>query len=111
MKYDVTIKTLPERQVASVRQILPGYDREGDLWHLFARETASLRIQDGDPPLCVSIFHDGEFKESDVDVEIQKTVKGTYPDGGLRHLPGRVPPDRRGESGGSSLGRGQRLHL
>ena len=80
MKYDVTIKTLPERQVASVRQILPGYDREGDLWHLFARETASLRIQDGDPPLCVSIFHDGEFKESDVDVEIQKTVKGTYPD-------------------------------
>ena len=80
MKYDVTIKTLPERQVASVRQILPGYDREGDLWHLFARETASLRIQDGDPPLCVSVFHDGEYKESDVDVEIQKTVKGTYPD-------------------------------
>lgn len=30
MNYDVTIKTLPERQVASVRQILPCYDREGD---------------------------------------------------------------------------------
>ena len=28
MNYDVTIKTLPERQVASVRQILPSYDRE-----------------------------------------------------------------------------------
>ena len=68
MKYDVTIKTLPERQVASVRQILPGYDREGDLWHIFAQETAALRIQDG------------EYKESDVDVEIQKTVKGAYPD-------------------------------
>lgn len=80
MNYDVTIKTLPERQVASVRQILPGYDREGDLWHIFAQETAALRIQDGDPPLCVSIFHDGEYKEADVDVEIQKTVKGTYPD-------------------------------
>ena len=80
MKYDVTIKTLPERRVASVRQILPGYDREGDLWHIFAQETASLRIQDGDPPLCASVFHDGEYKESDVDVEIQKTVRGTYPD-------------------------------
>ena len=80
MNYDVTIKTLPERQVASVRQILPSYDREGDLWHIFAQETAALRIQDGDPPLCVSIFHDGEYKEADVDVEIQKTVKGTYPD-------------------------------
>ena len=80
MKYDVTIKTLPERRVASVRQILPGYDREGDLWHIFTQETASLRIQDGDPPLCASVFHDGEYKESDVDVEIQKTVRGTYPD-------------------------------
>lgn len=53
MNYDVTIKTLPERQVASVRQILPCYDREGDLWHIFVRETALLHIQDGDPA-CAS---------------------------------------------------------
>ncbi len=31
MRYDVTVKTLPERQVASVRKIIPNYDREGDL--------------------------------------------------------------------------------
>ena len=124
MNYDVTIKTLPERQVASVRQILPCYDREGDLWHIFVRETALLHIQDGDPALCISVYHDGEYKEADVDVEIQKTVKGTYPDtehvkfktipagdSGLRHLPGPLPPDRRGESGGGILGRGQRLCL
>ena len=80
MNYDVTIKTLPERQGASVRQILPCYDREGDLWHIFVRETALLHIQDGDPALCISVYHDGEYKEADVDVEIQKTVKGTYPD-------------------------------
>ena len=80
MNYDVTIKTLPERQVASVRQILPCYDREGDLWHIFVRETALLHIQDGDPALCISVYHDGEYKEADVDVEIQKTVKGTSPD-------------------------------
>ena len=80
MNYDVTIKTLPERQVASVRQLLPCYDREGDLWHIFVRETALLHIQDGDPALCISVYHDGEYKEADVDVEIQKTVKGTYPD-------------------------------
>ena len=71
---------LLERQVASVRQILPCYDREGDLWHIFVRETALLHIQDGDPALCISVYHDGEYKEADVDVEIQKTVKGTYPD-------------------------------
>lgn len=80
MKYDVTIKTLPERQVASVRQILPSYDREGDLWHIYYQETARMNIQDGDPALCIAVYHDGEFKEADVDVEIQKSVRGTYAD-------------------------------
>lgn len=80
MKYDVTIKTLPERQVASVRQILPSYDREGDLWGIYCQETARMNIQDGDPALCTAVYHDGEFKEQDVDVEIQKSVVGTYPD-------------------------------
>ena len=80
MKYDVTIKTLPERQVASVRQIIPSYDREGDLWSIYCQETARMNIQDGDPALCTAVYHDGEFKEQDVDVEIQKSVVGTYPD-------------------------------
>lgn len=44
------------------------------------KETAPLHIQDGDPVLCSATFHDGEYKESDVDVEIQKTVRGAYPD-------------------------------
>ena len=80
MKYDVTIKTLPERHVASVRQIIPSYDREGDLWHIYCQETARMNIQDGDPVLCTAMYYDGEFKDQDVDVEIQKNVVGTYPD-------------------------------
>ncbi len=80
MKYDVSIKTIPERYVASVRQIIPSYELEGQLWSIFLKETAHLRIQDGDPCLCVALFYDGEYKERDVDVEIQKSVKGTYPD-------------------------------
>lgn len=80
MKYDVTIKTLPERRVASVRQTIPNYEREGDLWSVYCQETAGMNIQDGDPVLCTAMFHDGEFKERDVDVEIQKNVVGTYPD-------------------------------
>ena len=80
MKYDVTVKTIPERQVASVRQIIPSYDMEGSLWEIFLKETAHMHIQDGDPVLCSATFYDGEYKESDVDVEIQKTVRGAYPD-------------------------------
>lgn len=80
MKYDVTIKTFPERQVASVRQIIPSYEREHDLWSIFLRETAHMHIRDGIPALCSATFHDREFKEFDVDVEIQKTVWGAYSD-------------------------------
>lgn len=37
-------------------------------------------MQEDDPCYCCAIFHDKEFKEADVDVEVQKTVKGNYPD-------------------------------
>ena len=80
MKYDVTVKTIPERQVASVRQIIPCYEREGDLWSILMKETAGMHMQDGDPCLCSATFHDGEYRESNVDVEVQKTVRGDYPD-------------------------------
>lgn len=76
MKYDVTVKTIPERYVASVRQVIPGYGREGELWSVYCQETARMHIQDGDPAMCTAVYHDGEFKETDVDVEIQKTVAG-----------------------------------
>ncbi len=32
MDYNVTLKTVPERYVASVRQVIPAYDQEGLLW-------------------------------------------------------------------------------
>lgn len=80
MKYNVTLKELPERCVASVRKVIPSYDAEGMLWGILMQETAELKIQADDPCYCVAVFHDGEYKESDVDVEIQKTVKGRYQD-------------------------------
>ncbi len=90
MKYDVTVKTIPERYVASVRQVIPSYDHEGYLWGVFCEETARMNIQDGDPVLCTALFHDGEFKETDVDVEIQKSVTGSYPD--TKHVKFKTVP-------------------
>ena len=43
------------------------------------QETASLHLQDTDPCYALAIFHDKEYKETDVDVEVQKSVKGSYP--------------------------------
>ena len=80
MQYNVNLKTIPERNAACVRQILPRYDCEGTLWEILMRETAPLNLVDGDPCICCAVFHDGEYKEADVDVEVQKSVKGSYPD-------------------------------
>ncbi|NLZ45067.1 MAG: MerR family transcriptional regulator [Clostridiales bacterium] len=80
MNYAVNLKTLPERYVASVRKIIPGYEHEGILWGILMSETASLNMKDGDPCYASAIFHDSDFKEQDVDVEVQKTVLGKYTD-------------------------------
>lgn len=79
MNYSVTVKEIPERTVISVRKIIPSYEQEGMLWGILMSETASMHIQDDDPCYCTAIFHDQEYKEADVDVEVQKTVKGSYP--------------------------------
>lgn len=78
MNYNVTLKTLPQRYVASVRKVIPTYEQEGLLWGILMGETASLNMADADPCYTLAIFHDCEFKETDVDVEVQKSIKGSY---------------------------------
>lgn len=79
MKYNVTLKELPKRTVASVRQVIPSYKAEGMLWGILMEECGPLNVQADDPCYTLAIFHDAEHKESNVDVEIQKSIKGTYP--------------------------------
>lgn len=80
MNYNVTLKTLPERYVASVRQVIPNYSSEGILWELLNKEIASQNVQQKNPCYGLAIFHDEGYKESDVDVEIQISVSGNYTD-------------------------------
>ena len=79
MQYNVTIRTLPQRYAATVRMTIPRYEDEGLLWQTLCRETDAMHLIPDDPCCCV-IFLDGEFKERDVTVEAQKSVKGSYPD-------------------------------
>jgi DNA-binding transcriptional MerR regulator len=78
MKYNCVVKELPKRYVASVRQIIPRYDSEGMLWHILFSETSAQKMK----PIGLSsaILHDKEYKENDVDVEVQIEVEGTYHD-------------------------------
>lgn len=80
MDYNVTLKTIPERYVASVRQVIPSYDSEGILWELMCRELEAQKVQQAVPGYGLAIFHDEGHKEHDPDVEIQVCVAGNYQD-------------------------------
>lgn len=80
MNYNVILKTLPERNVASVRKVIPSYQQEGMLWGILMQEIAPLRVQEPEPCYALAIFHDAEYKDANVDVEVQRTVRGSYPD-------------------------------
>lgn len=80
MDYNVTLKELPRRQVASLRDVIPSYMREGDLWHRMMAETAGQGLQMAEPCYSMAIFHDEEYREENVDVEVQMAVKGSYTD-------------------------------
>lgn len=90
MNYDVNLRRIPERYAACVRMHLPNYEQEGLAWAALMRDTEGMNLIPDDPCICCALFHDGEYKESDVDVEVQKTVKGRYADTGcvqFRTLP------------------------
>ncbi|PKM68605.1 MAG: MerR family transcriptional regulator [Firmicutes bacterium HGW-Firmicutes-2] len=78
MNYNVVLKTLPERYVASVRKVIPSYDQEGLLWNTMMAETGGMHLQPDDPCYSLAIFHDEDYKEQDVDVEIQMALKDKY---------------------------------
>lgn len=78
MKYNVVLKELPERKVMSVRKVIQSYNQEGMLWGILMQETAHMNVQDSEICYASAVFHDTEYKENDVDVEVQKTIKGSY---------------------------------
>ena len=73
MKYDVTLKEMPQRYVASLREVIPNYQSEGMIWEKMQKELASQNVQMATPANGLAVFHDEGHKENDVDVEIQVT--------------------------------------
>ncbi|HIU74272.1 MAG TPA: effector binding domain-containing protein [Candidatus Pelethocola excrementipullorum] len=73
MHYNVSIKSIPSYQVISLRKVIPNYYGEGDLWQELSAfiEQHSISVSND----TFSIFHDVEYKERDVDVEICAPVK------------------------------------
>jgi DNA-binding transcriptional MerR regulator len=75
MEHEIVIKELPEVIVASMRQIIPDYSAFFDLCpNVMAKEMQKTGCVCQVPAYCFSIFHDGEYKETDIDVEICEAI-------------------------------------
>lgn len=72
--YHVVIKELPEIIVASMRTIVPNYNALFDVIPQMGLEMERLGCECAQPEYCFNIYHDGEYKECDIDVEICEEV-------------------------------------
>lgn len=72
--YNVILKELPEVIVASMRITIPDYNSLFDIVPPMGREMERLGCVCTVPEYCFNIYHDGEYKEKDVDVEVCEAV-------------------------------------
>ncbi|MDF2567454.1 MAG: merR [Oscillospiraceae bacterium] len=80
MNIDVVLKEIPERYVASVRKVIAHYNQEGLLWEKLIKGIEANSIKTVNPCYPIAVFHDQDYKENDVDVEVQVSVDGMYSD-------------------------------
>jgi DNA-binding transcriptional MerR regulator len=71
---EVTIKALPEVIVASMRTTVPGYDTFFEIVPKMGEYMQRVGATCREPAYCFTIFHNDEYREEDIDVEICEAV-------------------------------------
>lgn len=83
MRCNVIFKEIPSYQVLSIREEIPDYFSEGNIWkkvyHFIEAEHLDGCLQ---TPYNVVVYHDEDYKESDVDIEVCVVVKKSGKDKG-----------------------------
>ncbi len=76
MDYEVAVKELPEVIVYSKRMVIPDYDYYFKLAPEIAQELKKTNpeLKCAVPEYCFVIYHDGEYKEKDIDIEFCEAV-------------------------------------
>ena len=75
MHYHISVKSIPAYSVLSLRRVVPNYYSEGDLWQeLSAFATEQKEEISGN---TFSIYHDTEYREANVDIELCAPVRKT----------------------------------
>lgn len=77
---DVIIKRVAPLRVAAIRGVIPSYPEQGGLWQALDGYLARRKVNPVGP--CLTIYHDFEYREYDVDVEVAEPVPGSPPEEG-----------------------------
>lgn len=75
MHYNISIKSIPSYQVLALRRIIPDYYCEGGLWQELSAFALQHHLEISSSSNTFSIYHDTEYKETNVDVELCAPVK------------------------------------
>jgi effector-binding domain-containing protein/GNAT superfamily N-acetyltransferase len=67
---NVSLKKIPSYPVLALRKIIPDYFAEGALWEQLGEKLEQSNIRLPQNTLNFAIYHDSEYKEADVDVEV-----------------------------------------
>lgn len=73
LHYNISIKSIPSYQVLSLRKVVPSYYSEGEMWKELSGFAAGQHLDISSNTF--SIYHDKEYKEQNVDIELCVPVK------------------------------------
>ena len=71
----VSLKEVPNYWVLSLRRTVPNYYHEADLWQEMHELVTTQKLTAYVEELSFSIYHDNEYKEQDVDIEICGVIR------------------------------------
>jgi len=78
--YDVVLKKVEPQTVISIRDTLPNFGAQQTLWIELANYLISRKAKAAGP--SITIYHDPEYREQDVDLETATPVNTPLPESG-----------------------------
>ena len=73
LHYNISVRSIPAYPVLSLRKVVPNYYSEGELWRELSDYACTKKAElTGN---TFSIYHDAEYRETDVDIELCAPVK------------------------------------
>ncbi|MFP4550989.1 MAG: MerR family transcriptional regulator [Spirochaetales bacterium] len=76
----IVLKSLPGVTVASMRVTVPNYDHFFEIVPKMGEYMQRVGVVCREPSYCFTMFHDDEYREEDIDVEICEAVVAAGPD-------------------------------